>query len=124
MTAETSGPRHGEQPRGHAATAQPGHGQTLPRWQLRFPLGHIVIAEIVAAAMGTGLTALGAPWWALAAVVIVGVLATLNYRGATAVGWLQRAVRRRGAPPTQATAIPAAFSAEMLGAGAVGMRWD
>lgn len=126
MTAETSRTPQREQPRRRAgAHLRAVHAQRLPRWQVTFPLRHIVIAEIVGVTMVTGLAALGVPWWALAAVVVViAVLATLNYRGSTAVGWLRRGVRRRGAPPAQATTIPDAFSAEMLGAGAVGMRWD
>ena len=93
--------------------------QELPRWLVSFPLRHTVIAELIAGAMVLALARLA--WWmALIAVMPVFVSAGLRYRGATAVGWLGRAARRRPRPTT----IPEAFSVELPGVGPVGMRFD
>lgn len=107
-----------------AASTAP-RSESLPRWQLKFTLGQMVAAETIAAAVATVLAAVGVPWWGLiVSTVVISIIATVNYRGATAVGWISRAVGRRTHRSAAATTIPEAFSAEMLGVGAIGMRWD
>ncbi|MFN6554622.1 hypothetical protein ACP6C3_30750 [Mycolicibacterium septicum] len=109
--------------RSRRAESQTVTGQALPRWQFRFPLRHIIIAEVIAGVTVTAMAAAGVPWWGLAlAVAAIIVLATLNYRGATSAGWLWRAFHtRRGRKPA---VVPEAFGAEIIGAAAIGMRWD
>lgn len=105
------------------ADSQSVKGQALPRWQFRFPLRHIVIAEVIAVVAVTAMAAAGVPWWGLAlSAAAIFLLATLHYRGATSAGWLWRAFRnRRGRKPA---VVPEAFGAEIIGAAAIGMRWD
>ncbi|WP_236949258.1 hypothetical protein [Mycolicibacterium goodii] len=108
--------------RSAAAAARAGG---LPRWQVRFPLRNIVVAEAVAAALAIALTIVGAPWWSLVVVVlIVCALAVVHYRGATVTGWVHRVIRHRRRATAASSVIPEPFSAECLSVGAIGMRWD
>jgi len=133
MTITTIGPLDDE------AAAKPAAGShrarsvsvvgTLPRWQLRFPLRRMLIAELVAATAVMALAAV-APWRALVAVVAVVLIgAAVTYRGATATRWtrrvaglwgMRRSARRRAAR----AAIPTPFTVELPGVGPIGMCWD
>ena len=65
--------------------ARAAAAHTLPRWRFTFPLRHIIIAELIAAAIIVAAARL--PWWVLAiASVAVLITATLSYKGATALG--------------------------------------
>jgi type VII secretion protein EccE len=115
-------PQHPQRPAAAAAA------HTLPRWRFTFPLRHIIIGELIAAAIIVAAARL--PWWVLAiASVAVLITATLSYKGATALGWIgrkARGVRARRSSSTHAkrATIPAAFSVELPGVGPIGMRWD
>jgi type VII secretion protein EccE len=116
---------HGNR-RAHAAAVW----ATLPRWRFRFGLRGVIIGELVAAMAVMTLLAAAAPWWALIPVVLVVlIISTLTYRGASASRWVQRAYqlrRTRGSARRRAerAAIPAPFSVELPGVGPIGMRWD
>ncbi|MDO2394698.1 type VII secretion protein EccE [Mycobacterium avium] len=104
-------------------------GDRLARWQLRWPLRRAIIAEVAAVAVAVPLAGL-APWWALALVAVVVILAVgLTYRSATALSWLGRLwrLRRAGASATRRRARanpPALCEAELPGVGPCGLAWD
>lgn len=102
--------------------------ERLPRWGITLRMRHVLIAEAVAALLIWVLPWIN--WWTVAAISLVVLLtATLTYRGATAAGWLGRAARlrwyraRAGASARRA-AMPAPFTVDLPGVGAVGMNWD
>ncbi|MCP9276917.1 type VII secretion protein EccE [Mycolicibacterium arenosum] len=100
----------------------------LPRWQLRFPLRRVVIAETVAAVAALALVPF-APWWASGIVAAVIVLfSTVTYREASASRWLGRwrTLRRMRSPRRRAAraAIAQPFTVELPSVGTIGMRWD
>ncbi|MGV2581499.1 type VII secretion protein EccE [Mycobacterium avium] len=113
-----------------AVADEPGTpGDRLARWQLRWPLRRAIIAEVAAVAVAVPLAGL-APWWALALVAAVVILAVgLTYRSATALSWLGRLwrLRRAGSSATRRRARanpPALCEAELPGVGPCGLAWD
>lgn len=113
-----------------AVAEEPGTpGDRLARWQLRWPLRRAIIAEVAAVAVAVPLAGL-APWWALALVAVVVILAVgVTYRSATALSWLGRLwrLRRAAASATRRRARatpPALCEAELPGVGPCGLAWD
>lgn len=104
-------------------------GAQLPRWRFRFALSTVLIGELAALATVMALAAV-APWWSLIPVVVaVLLISTLTYRGAATSRWARRVYalrrqRRNNGKPTREAHIPAPFSVELPGVGAIGMRWD
>ncbi|WP_239655442.1 type VII secretion protein EccE [Mycobacterium riyadhense] len=100
----------------------------LPRWQFRFALRTVLIGEL--AALTAVATLAATAWWALIAVVVaVLVISTLTYQGAAASRWARRAyaarrTRRSLRRRAHYAYIPAPFSVDLPGVGAIGMRWD
>lgn len=102
---------------------------TLPRWRFRCALRTVIIGELATVAAVMALAAV-VPWWVLIPVVLVVlIITTLTYRGATLSRWGWRAYQLRHTRAsarrrTQRAVIPAPFSVELPGVGPIGMRWD
>lgn len=113
--------------RRHAQTETPS--ARLPRWRFRLALPTVLIGELVALVAVAALAAV-VPWWGLIPVVVaVLIISTLTYRGAAASRWLRRVyalqrLRRSARKRAQDGQIPAPFSVDLPGVGAIGMRWD
>ncbi|MFV1504247.1 type VII secretion protein EccE [Mycobacterium kansasii] len=101
----------------------------LPRWRFQLALTTVLVGELAALAAVMALAAV-APWWALIPVAVaVLVISTLTYRGAATPRWARRAYalrrhRRSTRRRISDAHIPAPFSVELPGVGAIGMRWD
>ncbi|ODQ95459.1 type VII secretion protein EccE [Mycolicibacterium holsaticum] len=105
-----------------------GFTDVMRRWRLDLRLKLVVVAELIAATILA--IASPVPWWVVPVVLLAVLLAaTVSYNGATAAGWLVRAIRfgyfRRfeGARRDRAR-IPETFTVDMPGAGPIGMIWD
>ena len=105
-----------------------GFGEQIRRWRLYLRLKLVVIAELIAAAILVAASPV--PWWLIPLVlVLVLLVVTVSYNGATAPGWLARLVRfayfrRRESARRARARIPEPFTVDMPGAGPVGMIWD
>lgn len=100
----------------------------LARWGVNARRRHVIGAEVVFAPLL--LVVMWPAWWvALIVGLLILVVATLTYGGATAAGWVARLVRfvwyRRSASARQRrAAVPEPFTVDLSGIGSVGMRWD
>lgn len=112
----------------HIPGPKAGVGEQLRRWRLDLRLWLVTIAEV--GALAVLVAASPVLWWVALLVSVAALLVvTLSYNGATAGGWILRAARfigfRRSVKARlRRCAIPPAFTVDMPGAGAVGMRWD
>lgn len=112
----------------HIPGPKAGLNEQIRRWRLDLRLSLVIIAEVIALTVLVAITPVA--WWAAVLIVVAALLlVTLSYNGATAGGWIVRAVRyayfRRSAKAhLRRAGIPPAFTVDMPGAGAVGMRWD
>ena len=69
-----------------------GFTDVMRRWRLDLRLKLVVVAELIAAAILA--MASPVPWWVVPVVLLAVLLAaTVSYNGATAAGWLVRAIR-------------------------------
>ncbi|WP_260758424.1 hypothetical protein [Mycobacterium sp. SMC-8] len=115
--------------RKHIPGPKAGLNEQIRRWRLDFRLSLVVISELIALAVLVAITPV--LWWAAVLIVIAALLlVTLSYNGATAWGWpgprraLSLLPTQREGAACGGRGIPAAFTVDMPGAGAVGMRWD
>lgn len=112
--------------------AIPGATSSLPeqiaRWGVNFRLRHIIVTEVVVAAL-----ALLIPWPSLyvaaAVAVLILLLAVVSYNGATIAGWLRRVARYQWfrlntAARARRARIDEAKDVELPGIGRMGVRWD
>lgn len=112
----------------HIPGPKAGLSEQIRRWRLDLRLSLVIIAEVIALTILVVITPV--VWWAAVLIAVACLLiVTLSYNGATAGGWIARAVRyayfRRSAKAhLRRAGIAAAFTVDMPGAGAVGMRWD
>ena len=108
--------------------AESALGDRLARWRVTLRLRHVIAAEVVAAVLICLLP--WSRWWlpvVFAAVALV--IATLTYNGATAAGWIARAMRfwwyrHSAAARARRAGLAEPFAVDLSGAGPVGMAWD
>ncbi|CAA0100522.1 type VII secretion protein EccE [Mycolicibacterium sp. GF69] len=112
----------------HIPGPKAGLSEQIRRWRLDFRLALVVTAEIIALAVLAAITPV--LWWVAVLIAVAALLVvTLSYNGATAWEWLVRALRyayfrRNTRAHLRRAGISPAFTVDMPGAGAVGMRWD